>query len=93
MGACGSSEAAGSSKTTTPHAHPPPHAAAVVRARTEVDDQPAKPQKKFCGTPGYDMDQRVSGTAIFFADFDQTFAKSHTFKVDSQFVCVKQPVS
>ena len=36
---------------------------------------------KFCGTPGFDMEEKISGEAVLFADFDQTFAKSHTFKV------------
>jgi hypothetical protein len=51
------------------------------KATTEVDAAAAAKVSKFCGTPGYDMEQRVPGTAIFFADFDQTFAKAHTFKV------------
>lgn len=51
-----------------------------IKATTTVNTQVA-PVKKFCGTQGFDTHQCVNGTAVFFADFDQTIAKAHTFKV------------
>ena len=56
----------------------------TAKATTQVDSQlqASGPQpNKFCGTPGYDENQRVNTSAVFFADFDQTFVKAHTFKV------------
>lgn len=67
MGSCGS-------KSSSAALQPDP-----PKATTQAPVQ-GPPEKKFCGTAGYDTQQKVPGTSIFFVDFDQTFAKSHTFK-------------
>lgn len=72
MGICGSKADVSKSVVVT---HEPP------KASTQAIASPIVPQKKFCGTPGFDTNQRVDTPAVFFVDFDQTFAKAHLFKV------------
>ena len=82
MGAClGSEEKKPQPTSTVVHEAPK----ATTSAAQVIQ---SAPEKKYCGTDGYDdSSQRALSSAVFFADFDQTFAKAHTFKVRSRLVC------